>query len=290
MIFGEIDSAINLIEKARKYFGKTKKPPESELVAARFIQLFEAHGVHRNQIPRFFGHALTLIDLKDNASLLLKLNEEMLEDVCQLFAVRREWLDGADKQIYPHHDFYKKPSECLAFINALKAANTDGQLDGILFAPEEVDINVEAILILTEVIGDVGDEPVYRYHLCNNWLFTYWKARGYLTACVALAWKNQVYVRGVLSSKNTINKLASGEILLGDPEESLESLSGKKWYPEDMALVPEVYLKEIDPERDNFGIKSGLDLWLKLDNEGLMDTGLQKEARSLFIQARDRVS
>ena len=101
MIFGEIDSAINLIEKVKKYFGKAKKPPESELVAARFIQLFEAHGVHRNQIPRFFGHGLTLIDLKDNASLLLKLNEEMLEGVCQLFAVRREWLDGAEKQISP---------------------------------------------------------------------------------------------------------------------------------------------------------------------------------------------
>ena len=56
MIFGEIDSAINLIEKARKYFGKTKKPPESELVSARRKRLRPRHSlciILRSQMPGY---------------------------------------------------------------------------------------------------------------------------------------------------------------------------------------------------------------------------------------------
>ena len=49
---------------------------------------------------------------------------------------------------------------------------------------------------------------------------------------------------------------------------------GKKWYPEDMALKPDVFLRGIDPERNNFGMAAGLELWLHLAQEGYMDTGL----------------
>src|SRR3569832_1171803 len=39
--------------------GKNDKPVET--VASRFVRLFENLGVHRNQIPRFFGHSLELM-------------------------------------------------------------------------------------------------------------------------------------------------------------------------------------------------------------------------------------
>ena len=59
--------------------------PKSEIgIASRFFQLFENHGVHRNQIPRFFEHGLALTDVKDEDSILPKLNEEVLNDVCEL--------------------------------------------------------------------------------------------------------------------------------------------------------------------------------------------------------------
>lgn len=51
-----------------------------------------------------------------------------------------------------------------------------------------------------------------------------------------------------------------------------------------MALRPDIFIKGIDPEQDNFGIKSGLELWLDLAQQGLMDTGFEGNARQLFQQ------
>ncbi len=283
MIFGELEALINLIEKFKKYFNFLKKPVDTESVATRFIRLFETHGVHRNQIPRFFGHGITLKDLQDAPTLIAKLDEEVLSDACKLFAIRREWLDGADEIAHSAHNFYKKPEEFLTFIKNLKVANPNGELDGELFSPDMSDFNAEEILVLNEIVGYVGNEVIYRYHLCNNWLFSYWKSRAYLTACVATAWKHEVYVRGFICPKKSINRLAQGEVLLASKIDGVASLFGKKWYPEDMALLPEVFLKDIDPERDHYGYKAGLSLWLSLEEKGLMDTGVEKSTKLLFL-------
>ena len=154
---------------------------------------------------------------------------------------------------------------------------------GVLLAPQETDRNAEALLILQETIGAIGEKPIYRYHLCNGWLHGYWKSRAYLTACVALSWKRGVYVHGHEMPKQEIEKLSHGNTLLGwegdDP-----AGHGIRWYPEDMALRPEIYLQDIDPELDNFGIQSALRLWLDLNQEGLMDTGFRDNPRHLFEQ------
>ena len=63
---GEILSALNIVEKLGRFLswgvGKRKRPQET--VAGRFIRLFESHGVHRNQIPRFFGHGLAVQQIR----------------------------------------------------------------------------------------------------------------------------------------------------------------------------------------------------------------------------------
>lgn len=277
MVFGEIISAINLWEK----FQKWRNPVET--VTARFVRLFESHGVHRNQIPRFFGHGLTLKDVQDDASLLIKLNEEMLEAACSRFAVRREWLDGAEQQIYPEHEFYKRPEDFVKFLDELRASNPDGRITGVLITPDERDWNTEALLVLQETIGFVGDKEIYRYHLCDNWIFSYWKARGYLTACIAIAWKRQVYVHGTYSTKKIIDNLIQGQTLLDWQGDGIWAVNGKRWYPEDMALRPDLYLLGVDAEQSNFGIKSALELWLLLEEDGFMEVGIKREARQLFL-------
>ncbi|MFA6071748.1 MAG: hypothetical protein WC810_24490 [Janthinobacterium sp.] len=284
MILGEIEAFINIAEKLKKYIPFLKPATKQESVAARFIRLFETHGVHRNQIPRFFGHGLTLNDLKSEDSLFPNLNEKMLDDACQLFAVRREWLDGADEIAHTNHDFYKHPEEFQTFITELKMANPEGHLQGELFSPEKPDVKSQAIIVLNEIVGWIGNEPIYRYHLCNNWSYSYWKARAYLTACIAIALKHDVHIMGTSGAKKKIDLLAQGDILLASEEKGIPSIYGPKWYPEDMALVPEVYLKGIDPEIENFGVRAGLSLWLELEEQGLMKTGLGKEARTLFEQ------
>ena len=290
----EILTTMNILEKLGKFRDwcrrKRSRPDEVaepvESVTSRFVRLFEGHDVHRNQIPRFFGHGLTLKDVQDDASLLAKLDETMLDAACALFAVRREWLDGAEDQVYLCHDFYKLPEAVDGYLESLRAATPDGGLGGVLIATEEED--GQALLLLQEKIGAVGEKPIYRYHLCNNWSFVYWKSRAYLTACVAIAWKHSVYVRGVYRSKKDIERIEEGKTLLDLRDEGEWSFGGKKWYPEDLALRPEVFLKGIDPEQNNFGIKASLRMWLDLEEAGYMDTGLgmyeKCTVRQLFQQ------
>jgi hypothetical protein len=255
-----------------------------ESVATRFVRLFESHGVHRNQIPRFLGAGLTLKDMLSDGSLLEKLDEPLLEATCRRFAVRREWLDGADPQIHLYHDFYKWPQKFLLFLDELQAANPEGQLRGVVIAPAELSDHPDALIVLEEQIATIGEKPIYRYHLLNNWAHTYWKARAYLTACIAIAWKRDIYIHGIKMPRKEIEAIAEGHTLLGWKGEGIWALGYKSWDPEDMALEPSAFLKDVDPERDNFGIESGLTLWLELDQEGLMDWGFgqEKGARQLF--------
>lgn len=62
--------------------------------------------------------------------------------------------------------------------------------------------------------------------------------------------------------------LAYGETLLGWNGEGSWSPGHKTWYPGDMCLSPEAFLKGVDTEENNFGIKSALKLWLDLENKG----------------------
>jgi hypothetical protein len=277
---GEAMAGFKAMDQLRKWYLLWRHPS----VVTRFVRLFENHGVHRNQIPRFIGHGLTLQDVQDDASLLPKLDEKLLAAVCERFAVRREWLDGVDSQIHPCLDFYKHSKEFSVLIRDLKAMNPDGAITGVLIAPNERVWQANALLILQEAVGSVGEKPIYRYHLCNNWAFTYWKARAYLTACIAIAWKQHVFIHGIYMPKKGIERLAEGKTLLGWQGEGIWKLGHKTWNPEDMTLQPEAFLNGVDPERDNYGIKSGLGLWLDLEQQGFMDADIKANARQLFQQ------
>lgn len=281
-MLGEVNAALSLWDRFKKFLDSRKSPPQ-ESVAMRFVRLFESHGVHRNQIPRFIGHGLTLKDVKDDAVLLEKLDEALLEAACAKFAVRREWLDGAEEQIHPCHDFYKDPEGFSQFLEKLLARDPGVRWHGVLLVPEERNSEAWAVIVLQEPIGDIGDKAIYRYHLFNNWLFTYWKSRAYLAACIAIAWKMKLHIHGRKLPTKEIDELMHGNKLLGRNGNDVWEGRYTKWYPEDMALKPEVFLDGVDAERDNFGIKSGLRLWLDLEKRGLMDTGLELEsARSIF--------
>lgn len=284
MIVGEINSAITLLERFGGMLTNTLKRRKARpvtSVAQRFVDLFEAHGVHRNQIPRVLGHDLALSDLVDNASLLAKLTEPVLEAACSLFGVRREWLDGTGQAPYVRNAFYKYPRDFQRFIEELKSARPDAELTGYLVTPEAPMPEDQAFLILAEGIASPGDTTFYRYHVCDTWIYNYWKSRAYLTACVAIAWKNDVYITGRRANRRELSILAGSENLPGPVLEQLLS-RGQRWHAEDLAECPDLYLRDVDPETDNFGVTSALRLWLELDNDGWMDNGNQETVRHAF--------
>jgi len=284
MIFGEINGAITLLGRVGGTLAnmlKRRKARPVTSVAHRFVDLFEAHGVRRNQIPRVLGHGLTLSDVVDEASLLPKLTEPVLDAACSLFGVRREWLDGAGEDPYVRHDFYQYPGDFQRFIEELKAARPDAELTGYLVVPEEAAPHDQAHLILGQAIACLGDATVYRYYVCDTWIYDYWKSRAYLTACVAIAWKNDVYVTGRYANRRDLSMLVASGSLPGLVLDRLAS-GGRRWYAEDLALRPDRYLQGVDAETDRFGMTSALRLWLDLDSEGWMDIGIQKLVRPAF--------
>jgi hypothetical protein len=210
----QVEAAMSLWDRFKKWHSE-KRDSACESVADRFYSVFETHGVHRNQIPRFFGHGLTLEDVQTNVSLLPKLTEAVLEAVCDSFSIRREWLDGADKQAHPTHNFYKHPEDFRRFIINLKATNPEGDLSGVVVSPSAEDMSTSALMILEERIGWISQKPIFRYYLCDNWPFSYWKARAYLTACIAIAWKNKIYIRGSKADSKVIARFAEGKSLMG---------------------------------------------------------------------------
>jgi hypothetical protein len=281
-LLDQIEAFFNLYDRFKR---SRDKASLEENIADRFIRVFEAHGVMRNQIPRFFDHALTLKDVQNANSLLEKLNEQILDDMCSLFAIKRAWLDGASSQVHPINDFYKRPEEFSDFLGHVTERDSDGWLTGELYsAHKNASWNIQCFFVLKEKIGFIDNEPINRYHLCSNFSYTYWKARADLAACMAIAHKNKVHIKGLsVTNHDILNPLANGELLLPgkDGLDKLRVVSS--WYPEDMALEPNVFLKDIDPEVNKFGITSALERWVKYAESGLMDIGFQfEEAKEKF--------
>lgn len=288
MVFGELDAALSLWDRIRSWISPRK---DSETIASRFIKLFENHGVHRNQIPRFFGHGLTIANVKDDETLLGVLDDGLLDAAAQMFAVHREWLDGASDQIYPSHVFYKHVEEFIEFIDSITKQNEGANLYGVLLVADSKKHELDTLIIFQETIGWVGNKPIYRYHLCDNWIFKYWKSRGYLTACVASAWIRGVYIIGRKVPIELIQRYAEGSEFLKYEFDSALPTRGEHWHPEDMTVDPEAFLNGIDPERNNFGLIQGLKFWLDLDDRGLMKTGLPVEdVRSKFQEALNKLT
>ncbi len=215
---------------------------------------------------------MKIADVQSEEALLSKLDEDLLNDVCELFAVRREWLDGTDEQIYPLYDFYKWPELFGEFLDKLLVNKSGYEVTGVVLAVKEPKRPDGALIIIEEPIGQIGNRLVYRYHLCNNWMFGYWKARAYLTGCVALAWKKNVCLMGRYVEQAEVEKYQQGLNFLEYGIDSALPLKGIPWHPEDMAVKPEAFLDGID--EGDFGKIQGLSLWLVEYDKGLMETGL----------------
>ena len=105
----QIDAFFSLTDRFKRYRARQREGPPSESLAARFFRLFEAHGVHRNQIPRFFGRGLELRDVQDEATLTQRLTETHLADACQVFGIDRQWLERGEGSAHTRRMFYLQP-------------------------------------------------------------------------------------------------------------------------------------------------------------------------------------
>jgi hypothetical protein len=278
----------------KKLLDLLKRKPTNDkqnvgVVASRFIQLFEKHGVHRNQIPQFFGYGLELPDFADHEKLLAKLTPTTLQAACELFAVRLKWLLGVDDIIYETHDFYKQPEAYAEFIAQLTTDNEHRILAKLVLSSDS-SREEDALLVLEEEIDFMNNESGFRYHLCDGWVNKYWKCKPCLTACIAMTLKQNVHIRGWKTSSK-IEAFCQGKGFINDLYELppafeydwLLRRSIKDWHPDNWIYDPVDFLEGIDAEINNFGKTSAIREWLKYFDKGYMETGYPREnARAKF--------
>lgn len=269
----QVEAFFSLLDRFKRFRGVRSQPPVPEALAGRFFRLFAAHGVHRNQIPRFFGHGLQLKDVQDEAALLPCLTDTHVADACQLFGVERQWLERGEGNAQPRHHFYLQPvafghflDATLAACKAMPRAEVTATLFGVLDGRSEV----ESTLVVSEPIGFLNDEVIYRYHLVDAGPLGYWKARVSTAAMVAQAMRHATWVSGRSCDAKLLEELTDQKDLVGMEECERLTHGSRRFEVDDWLLEPMALLDGVDPERNRFGTLSALGLWLKLDAEGLM--------------------
>lgn len=160
---------LNVVALIRRLKGKGKNG-QVDIVAERFLQIFQEHGVAIPQIPRLISQ-VTLEKLQNTESLLPALSNEVLERVVSLFGVRLSWLEGVDNLIYEPKTCYKQPHlflETCAALNlptngfAVHALTTTKKLDGRNSKMQPL------ALVLVEKVQDFGNDEISRYHVYSD--------------------------------------------------------------------------------------------------------------------------
>ncbi|BCV39102.1 hypothetical protein [Shewanella algae] len=265
--FGDVDALFNLIERYKKWRSPTRKQSNT---AERFIKLFEAHGVAKAQIPRFFGHELSLYQVENEQELLKALSHSILRDAADLFGVKVEWLEGASDELYELNHFYKQPHEFGTWLDQCLPNTVNQNVDGWLLTTHVNSDRYDALILMKECIGELSKQPIYRYHFCELWIYSYWKCRADLAACIAQGWKRNCYIYGRELSPSVFEKIAS---LTTVPNSELEntSIRGKHFHPENLTTEPEEFVKGLS--EGQFGKTAALDRWLYWHERELMDSG-----------------
>jgi hypothetical protein len=257
------------------------------VVCKRFIELFESHDVHKNEIPRFFGHDINLSDLDDPKLLLAKLDSQILDDACELFGVQRYWLDGASEEIYMHRSFYKDAKGFREFITDKR--NSGVQIGCVLYLSNRKTSGSNSCFALQEKIGEIGDKDIYKYNFIDSFDHRYWRSRAYISAQVAILLDNKVRLSGRWV-KSDLHSIAGGykfpsylETINLDTSEYNRRATRHEWHPDSWIFNANDYLDGVD--EGEFGKGAAISEWLKLYQQGFMKTGYVRESAKADFKA-----
>lgn len=267
-----INGLLQLGDRLVGYWQKWRKSPVPETLAGRFIRLFESHGVHRNQIPRFFGHGLQIKDVQDDAVLLQSLTDDHLGDACALWGVQRQWLERGEGQSHARHFFYLEPKAFAAFTHALVSARTSksqAELIFTLFGSFD-SRDLESTLVISEPVGELNDETIYRYHYVDAGPLGYWKSRVSTAGIVAQALVHKGWLSGRDCEPNLLTALLHDKDLVGVADMDQLTRKSRRVEIDDWLLQPDALLAGVDPETNKFGIRSALELWLAFEAQGYL--------------------
>lgn len=288
-------SAIDVINSGFQLFKNLKSLPFNKkkdvsrdtlkTIPERFIYLFECHGVHRNQVPAFFGHGITLHAMADLTELSKQLTPEILHKVSNLFGVRQDWLECVSDKIYNVPDFYKHPEEFDHYLTELK------QISNELWCyvlrtrdSEHTDDNSDGAFLIVETIGVINNREIVKYYPIGHLCIGYWKSRADFAANCGLLVKSGIQQVGKYADKNWLSQLNDGVIIPKYDYQvgSVAVAASAVWYIDEFFERPEHFLNGVDAEANNFGLRSAVDRWLHWSAQGYFDAFSHPRCRELF--------
>ncbi len=267
-----------LIDLVRHWFVKREKSTSlAKSVQGRFQLVFEEHGIHRNQIPKFFGHGITLQDVASPERLLECLDEKKLQDASDLFGVSLDWLKGADETIFRVRHYYKHVEEFITFIKKLNL--NDKIIGADIYLSTDNNWGDDAVMIVSEPIGSSGADEVYRHHICGGWTHVYGKARADLVACAAILLNHNIYPR-VYWVKGSVEKFATGHafpsgLTLMKRDKRVTPKLSKMFRAEKWVTTPSDF--EYLIAEGTFGRLTAISRWLTYYECGYLDVGNGKD-------------
>jgi hypothetical protein len=272
MIFGETLAGLQLMEKVLSWLRTTFWPVAKDTPAGRFLALFDAHGVKPSQIPDFFGNGLSIADCHSTESLTKVLTSELMEKAVQLFGTNRDWLDCASDVVYEPRSFYKNSEGFETYLKSIVVASPLPvratmymPTSNNLFYPDD-----SGVLVISVPVGEVNQRTIYRFDLIHYDRVCYWHCRVYLAANLASMLRHNAIVYGSYVTAKVLEPVAQGERLPVYDYESHGAFRLKvtsSLLVEELICSPDKYLGGVDPERNKFGHREAIDLWLSMADQ-----------------------
>jgi hypothetical protein len=234
------------INLSKNVFGEKNKFNKT---IKRFIEIFEFHGIRKEQIPQIFSE-IRLKDLSSDEAILSVLNNDIIQKTSDLFQINREWIEGETKKIYRTQTYYKNPE---LFFEKLKRIDYKDTFNSILIFSSETKLdfssskNQPIALVLREKIKDIGGKEIFRYYISGDgWNWKNKRGRLQLKAMAKISYeKFKIDIPIYQTSSRNINKTRKGEIV-----PSFYSIKSKTTTLslENFSLPPEYYYESREKE------------------------------------------
>ena len=189
--------------------------------ASRFLTLFEAHGVRRQQIARLLPARLQIPALAFSSPKALSehITPSLLDWAASTFGVRRDWLDLVSEKPNEVVDVYKHPEAYVKWLEERSTFKSDR--GGILHVVSEQEAQDPSqahggfFVVQEEFFGELGYTKLSRYHVLSvGWSFQHSPCLVNLLALMTIAEHFGISVVARLGATRMLQEAEEGNLLI----------------------------------------------------------------------------
>lgn len=248
------------------YGDNSKKIDSIERLAQKFYGIYEEHGVKRTQIPGFVNGKfdITLLDVKDENSIIYKLNDDLLDWTSEKFGIKRGWFEAGENDLvsswmYNHLYLYGNTGELIELLSKLidkYGIYTYKEFVGVrclkVFEEFKADKTIEkseVIVVIIEKVGDTSTSSIYKYSFTDgNLRWNYGKSRRDIKKMIRIIEKFGIYNVGYDITYGEYERIMSLEVV---PRNILDSKKSVTWYPYDFDGTNNDRIDHLENEDNN---------------------------------------